>query len=221
MVEESESEPPEEEYEHSEQDEEQKTREQLKNKFQTLATSIKVLTDNSLDLLEKGRREVFNEEVYVNFTHEQDVRFDEELSRINETIAQAQTVLDILFRPEKSMPKFENFQNVFYELYINCIKTHTEGLFYQGHVAKESKYLYPYFPIRIGLRNMRQLISRVAGVLSECGDYFTHPVSISIGSGGGGNSESSEDYYYRTGRQPAREQGQVPAQARYKDIGAP
>lgn len=202
-------------------DEDEKIRELLKNDFHTLATHIKQLTDSALDLLEKGRREEHispfsNEDVYVNFTAEQDMRFDEELSRINETIAQAQASLDFKFRPELSMPQFKNYQNVFYDLYT-YIKIHTEGEFYQGHIMKNNKYLYPYFPIRSSLRDMRQLIARVSGVLRVVGDYFTYPVSIQVGAG------SREDEYYdnsqyRTGapRKPAPQE-----QPRYMDIGAP
>ena len=155
------------------QDEGAKSRQARANKFYSLAAKIESSTKTMLNLM-AGKKERYGAHTYLVLTEEQDAQFSDALGEINKLIAEAQTMLDSYIELDKSTPKFENYLNLFYNLYEENITKHTQTIFFMVHARDDHLYLYPYFGLQhghFGFNKLSMLLSRIRGTLTTCGDY--------------------------------------------------
>ena len=162
-----------EEFDYRNQDEDTKSRKARANKFYSLSAQIESSTKTFKALL-GGKKERYGAHTYVILTEEQNTIFLDALGEINKLIAEAQTMLDSYIELDRSTPKFENYLNLFYNMYEKNITEHSETIFFMVHARDEQLYLYPYFGLtagHFGFGKLSILLARVRGTLTKCGDY--------------------------------------------------
>ncbi len=207
-------------------DDETKKREEIANDFNVLISRIKVpfqsiliLRKNKIKPDSKESKElgIRVDSVYFKLNEEEEQKFFQHLTDLNETLGAANSTLDSYIKFTKSSPDFEKFLNMFF-IFVENYTNYRASYFFQVN-AEKGNYLYPYYEVDNVLVKLQFLFARLCGTLS-IGARWTiiqPPVSHSpMGGdyyGGGGESyRPYSDMYSPYRYQPEQK-------PKYRDIG--
>ncbi len=211
--------------------EDQKIRQTIADKFESLASDIDTTLTQVFNLLRI--REDKKGVIYAVLTGEQDEDFFNELIKLNHHLGKAHAILDSYIRLSNSTPKFENFFNKIYNIMVR-VRRHRQSIFYTVNVRNSGNHLYPFFELDNLLRELGLLFGRLRGVLSIGGDFIkdqpprvVSPAGMGGGMQGGGGGEYgfNRPYYGGgvggdyMGSYDSRISPERAKQERYRDIG--
>ena len=167
--------------------------EKIRTKFQALSADIKVANNNIFTLMRTER--VVSNWTFSSLTKEQDEDLFKELAHVNEYLGTAHTMLDSYIILTNSMPKFQNFFNIIYDL-MKLIENHRKSTFFQVHVREDKKYLYPKAAIEDTLWQLTMLFGRLCGTLRGGGEFISD-IDVLEGAGqrGGNNKNTGTSAY--------------------------
>jgi len=180
-------------------DEEQKLRQGITDKFNSLSTEIDMSTSQIFNLLrvkfeKKGQ-------IYARLTESQDEELFQELTKINVELGKASAMLDSYIRLTNSTPDFKNFFNKIYNIMV-YIRNHRNTVFFKVNVRDNEQYLYPQLTLVTLLRELALLFGRLRGVLIIGGEFIKDQPPRPMaqpGMGGGGEFSPYNRPYFGGG----------------------
>lgn len=173
--------------------EEKRIRQELANKISTIASQIEVSSKAILLLIDTKYKIIGNKKYFV-LTKEQEEEFNREFGNINRLIGEAETMSTDLYLELKGAPDvIKRSKNKYFYL-RGIIKDHVDykGRCYQYHADTYNHFIYPYYKLGNGIKDLMDILSELRGHLNA-GAEFLKDVIYLVGAGGGGNGSS--DYY--------------------------
>ncbi len=149
-------------------DEEEKKLEEIANHLFTIIGEIKDPFTIIQGLIKN--KVTINHKTYFELNEEEDVEFFQNITKLNESLGKASSILDSYIRFTKSSPDFDKFLNIIYNFVVNY-NAHRGTIFFQAN-AEMGLYLYPYFEVDAVMKKMNLLYHRLCGTLRIGGQYI-------------------------------------------------